>query len=179
MGICIALQCVKETRTPGSDLCGMHYFRLRRSGSLELTVRDPKPRADLKGRRFGTLTVIGYRAGGWLLECDCGVARTARSFELNNGLAVGCANIRAHRLTISYEAAHDRCRADRGSAADHRCIDCAASAQHWSYNHDDPQELTSSARRTRGLPYSNDPAHYSPRCARCHKHFDLAYLGLT
>ena len=30
MGICIALQCVKETRTPGSDLCGMHYFRLRR-----------------------------------------------------------------------------------------------------------------------------------------------------
>ncbi|MGO4984788.1 hypothetical protein [Collinsella sp. Sow4_E3] len=45
-----------------------------------------------------------------------------------------------------------------------------ATASSWSYAHTDANELTCGTRKS---PYSLDPTHYEPRCASCHKRFDL------
>ncbi len=70
---------------------------------------------------------------------------------------------------IGYSGAHRRVTAQRGHANTHRCSDCGQPARHWSYDHTDPDEQ----RTQNGWPYSVDPWHYSPRCASCHKRFDL------
>jgi ribosomal protein L32 len=57
-------------------------------------------------------------------------------------------------------------------AAHHLCADCGTRAQHWSYDHNDTEEI----RDDMGLPYGSDASHYSPRCVSCHKRFDLAML---
>lgn len=72
------------------------------------------------------------------------------------------------RDDATYRAAHARTTRDRGPARTHRCIDCGGQAHHWSYRHDDPNEMTSPG----GQPYSLDPGHYDPRCAPCHARFD-------
>lgn len=70
-----------------------------------------------------------------------------------------------------YRAAHSRLTKSKGRAADHRCVDCGQGADHWSYNHLDPEPLYSEI----GLPYSMDADCYEPRCRRCHKAFDAAH----
>lgn len=73
-----------------------------------------------------------------------------------------------HKVDAGYRAAHSRVSRDRGRAATHQCIDCGVQAQHWSYRHDDPDEMTS----PRGQSYSLSPTHYDPRCSPCHAVFD-------
>ncbi len=72
-----------------------------------------------------------------------------------------------------YRAAHGRITRARGRASERQCIDCHARAHHWSYRHDDPDELTS----PNGQPYSLDPEHYDPRCVPCHATFDGTGAG--
>lgn len=69
---------------------------------------------------------------------------------------------------IGYSGAHMRIRAERGRADGHDCVGCGEQAMHWSYNHDDPNGLSSKYGS-----YSPDPQHYSPRCVSCHKVYDL------
>lgn len=76
--------------------------------------------------------------------------------------------IDTRRDDAGYRAAHGRITKDRGRARTYRCIDCGRRADHWSYRHDDPDELVSPT----GQPYSLDPTHYDPRCAPCHAIFD-------
>ncbi|WP_292988369.1 hypothetical protein [Mycobacterium sp.] len=73
--------------------------------------------------------------------------------------------------STSYAATHARLTHRRGRARRQRCIDCGAPARHWSYDHQDPNELTSPA----GLEYSLDLDHYEPRCQPCHQTFDARY----
>jgi hypothetical protein len=47
---------------------------------------------------------------------------------------------------------------------------CGKTAQHWAYDHLDPDELVSE----RGYPYSLDPCHYFPTCVADHKAWDLS-----
>ncbi|QBP30215.1 hypothetical protein KDW77_gp01 [Mycobacterium phage Pinnie] len=136
-------------------------------------------RVDMTGQRFGTLTVVKPGAPRhWICLCDCGRTREIRRRELlRYGAKSSCGDTRAHWRAdvVTYIGAHDRCRRDRGPAKSHQCVDCGGPARHWSYNHDDPNELVGpQGRGTTAYPYSLDPAHYSPRCSSCHTLFDAA-----
>lgn len=136
---------------------------------------------DITGQRFGTL-VVQHRDGmHWVCQCDCGKTRHASAGELNRtGDSNTCGDRTLHYRTddAGYTAAHARCKKDRGPIATHSCVDCGTQAQHWSYNHTDPDErLGTSGRSLEPVPYSLDPNHYSPRCVPCHKRFDLGHLA--
>lgn len=66
----------------------------------------------------------------------------------------------------SYWGMHRRVRALRGSAPEHRCAECGASAAVWSYAGGDPDERRDPAR---GRRYSLDPGRYRARCRSCHR----------
>ena len=138
----------------------------------------PRPRSsrcvNMAGQRVGTLTVTAERRGKfWVCVCDCGRTRDVRRRELlRYGDRNTCGDSRTHRRAdvVSYGGAHDRLDRDHGLAKTHQCVDCNGPAAHWSYDHADPDELTS----PEGYPYSLDAGHYEPRCSSCHARFDAA-----
>lgn len=71
----------------------------------------------------------------------------------------------------TYEAMHSRLNYRKGLARRQPCIDCGEPARQWSYDHLDPNELTSPS----GLEYSTDPDRYQPRCRPCHHKLDADY----
>lgn len=81
-------------------------------------------------------------------------------------------------VPIGYRAAHARVTAARGQASQWPCEDCMQPAEHWSYNHADPDELHATDRANLGAAYSLDPGHYSPRCRGCHTAYDKAQARL-
>jgi hypothetical protein len=62
--------------------------------------------------------------------------------------------------------------AARGKAAEHRCPECGAPADVWSYDNSDPRELTDPAT---GSAYSPDPARYQPKCRSDQRRADWAH----
>ena len=69
---------------------------------------------------------------------------------------------------VRYRAAHWRTQVDRGAATGYPCTDCGRQAEHWSYDHTDPDERTSDT----GQAYSLDVSRYEPRCRPCHAVYD-------
>lgn len=69
---------------------------------------------------------------------------------------------------VTYKHAHVRVRIAKGKAAAHECR-CGQQGKFWAYQHTDPQAL----HDDKGRPYSMDPEHYAPMCARCHRQFDI------
>lgn len=67
----------------------------------------------------------------------------------------------------TYNASHLRVKAAKGRAADQLCDHCGQPAQHWAYDHKDPDEKIAPEG-----PYSPDPEHYLPLCVPCHSVFD-------
>lgn len=89
-----------------------------RAGTLEsATMRksnNPKGRipANLKGRRFGKLTVVGYAGcSKWNCKCECGKFTTTATSNLNNGHSKSCGCLVAeasrgrttHGHTVNYK----------------------------------------------------------------------------
>jgi hypothetical protein len=70
---------------------------------------------------------------------------------------------------IGLAAAHDRVRALRGYAREHKCVECGGQARDWALSHD--VEETCVAPRT-GRLYSLNIDDYMPMCRRCHVHYD-------
>lgn len=68
---------------------------------------------------------------------------------------------------IGYTGVHERVRRSRGAARRHRCA-CGATAAHWAYDHEDPEQLVDD----RGRPYSPRIEHYVPMCQSCHQKQD-------
>lgn len=149
-------------------------------GDRETQARVQRERlVDIQGQRFGSLVVVERVGHQWRCACDCGGERLVNAGDLNRyGDANTCGDRRIHRRTevAGYTAAHQRCRSDRGRVQLHDCIDCGRSAQHWSYNHDDPDERLAIGLSANPVAYSLKPEHYSPRCVRCHKRFDLGRI---
>lgn len=174
---CSVNGCNEPVKRPTTGLCYGHYMKNWRYGTPTPVHR---PRVKMKaGTRFGALVARTHLgAGAWLCECDCGRSRVAKSGELNRGSAITCGDRAVHYRQdyVVYYTAHDRVRSDRGKAGDYRCIDCGAQADHWSYNHQDPNELYSDSPSSLGAPYSLDVDNYDPRCITCHRRFDLAYI---
>lgn len=152
---------------------------------------------DLAGAQFGRLTVLGRtfdyvspsgnRKPRWRCECHCGGTIVALSDNLRAGRTTSCGCFRrettaannANKLlaTPSYQCMHGRICRDRGRAADNHCVDCGSPADEWSYDHRDPNELHQSLNvwhmGERMVAYSASVDHYVPRCAGCHRSFDI------
>lgn len=179
--------CQNPARSRIATMCPKHYHRMYRYGTLDKLTdlrREgliPRNRDDITGLRFGTLTVKRPTDTGWDCLCDCGNRTEKRTGDLKRTLDASTCGTKANHLapTVEYSGAHSRHRSSLGRARDHRCTDCQAPASHWSYNHDDPDELISTATRTHGIAYSLKAEHYSPRCVPCHKRFDLDRLDGT
>lgn len=69
-------------------------------------------------------------------------------------------------LRPGYQARHLRL----GRAADRLCVDCQKPAEEWSYVGGCPQELHDKNHQS---PYCLHDDHYSPRCRRCRRRYDL------
>jgi hypothetical protein len=167
---CSLTDCRKATYRK-SDMCCSHYMKNWRYGDPHF--KQTIAHADLTGQRFGTLTAVRWANNRWQCQCDCGATKVVRTGDLKRGTVSTCGNhAEHHRLpVVGYGAVHARITTDQGKASARTCIDCGTQAEHWSYNHDDPNEMTED-----GLPYSLSAQHYSPRCVPCHKAFDLVHL---
>lgn len=167
---CSVDECGKPVKRKG--FCYGHYMKQWRYGTP--TPVHPSTVVDIKGRRFGSLVVMHRGDGHWVCRCDCGAGATVRAGDLNRGTTTSCGDRRLHRRQdfVEYWGAHDRVYEDRGPASEQQCVDCDRRAEHWSYDHADPDELVSHSPRSAGAPYSLDPMHYAPRCVPCHWAFD-------
>lgn len=167
--------CEKPVRGR-SCWCYGHYMKNWRYGTP--TPEHPSRVVDIIGARYGTLVVVERVDQKWLCECDCGRSRVASAGELNRtGNANTCGHRPAHRANApTYAAAHERLRTDLGSASSHQCTDCGETAYHWSYDHDDPNEMYERIGTTL-IAYSPIQSHYAPRCVPCHKRYDLGHLN--
>lgn len=80
---------------------------------------------------------------------------------------------------VTYNGAHRRVKDTRGPASAHNCAECSAPAEHWAYDHEDPNELWGTTNRGRRAPFSGDPNRYRPMCRSCHARFDAAPRGVS
>lgn len=75
----------------------------------------------------------------------------------------------------SYNAVHVRLYRTRGPAKTYTCP-CGKPAEEWSYDGDDPNEVTGTVRGWNGkvheVTYSLDFDHYTARCKSCHVRLD-------
>lgn len=215
--------CDKPRRSSRTDVCEMHYYRHRRTGSYDLLPRpvyvppvcQVDGCADRACRHAAGLHVCREHARRWgrsgrfhkirltqpprtrrstcIIEgCDDaddgphGYCKRHKTRLDRHGDALTCIQPSERRVPCgvdnanwtgdqaSYPAVHQRLHYQRGSARDHPCVDCGQRAAHWSYDHADPNERSTSAG-----PYSVDLAHYQPRCVSCHKRFDLSFKKTT
>jgi hypothetical protein len=172
---CQLADCTKPVKRKG--LCYGHYMKAWRYGTP--TPEHPARFEDLTGRRFGTLVALERVNNRWRCACDCGASSVVRVGDLNRGTTSNCGDRAEHRRRddIVYATAHDRVRSDKGRVQDYPCIGCGNLADHWSYNHDDPDELHQEGLSAHPVAYSVKPEHYSPRCVTCHRRFDVAHAN--
>lgn len=175
--VCKVAGCASPIKR--QELCYAHYMKNWRYGTPTPTF-EPR-HAKLAGKRYGTLTVIERRGLKWLCHCDCGETRSASTGELNREGDRNTCGVAGKHLAevVGYTAAHDRVRRDRGSADRHACRDCGRTAKHWSYTHDDPNELVAYGLSRSPIAYSTTPDFYVARCVPCHKKHDLGIKNAT
>ena len=163
---CSVEGCSRPVRSRYADLCNTHYFRKRRTGSTGTAeVWDRKRRGcsvegcsePHYGLGFCFTHYRHNRKGGSPDHVGQIVRRGS-----DNGVWRG--------NSVGYTSAHQRVYRARGAARDQTCP-CGSQAAHWSYNHDDPNEIEG-ITRGRTVRYSGDPSHYTARCVSCHKLFD-------
>lgn len=180
--------CGEMTTVLGFALRGSHT---RSCGCLQREhARSGRARMlDLTGQTFGRLAVVARASrGSWLCRCACGTETEVRTNKLTGGWTRSCGCLAreevinrnrsrkgeprpsARRSDAGYSAAHHRIYRAMGKASDCTCVNCGNGAAHWSYTHDDPNELLDD----RGRSYSLSPSHYVPRCVPCHKRYDAS-----
>lgn len=194
--VCAIEDCDRTTQARG--LCSKHYHRLRRRGELEV-IRPQRKSCGICIIEGCDSVDMGPH--GW---CFSHYGRFKRhgdplkgepSPRKSRGICIieGCDTIDSgpHGLCqkhhyrvekhgdphvtvlggndIGYCGVHDRLTARYGPARDYSCIDCGHRADHWSYDNDDPD-----SKIEHGMVYSVKLECYSPRCASCHKLFDLS-----
>jgi hypothetical protein len=168
---CAAPDCESLARSSGALYCEKHYARMRRNGHLDRRLHYNAP-----GSMCcidGCSTPAGERG-----MCDKHATRLRRHGDPDVCIQpddrkklLGPDHPAWTGDAVTYDGAHGRVYALKGSASNYSCVDCGMSAKHWSYDHADPDE-----RPGPPAPYSVNPDHYTPRCVACHKRFDLDYL---
>lgn len=161
---CVVEGCGGTPRSTHSEYCEMHYGRIRRRGNLDAPPRVEGP-CKIDGCQNPRERLDGYCRMHYLRIQKRGDPSWEYAGENNH-------NWTGEEATST--ALHQRIRKRRGKATSWGCVDCARPAQHWSYDHLDPEEQVDPEKG----PYSLDMDHYFPRCCSCHKRFDMAYLAL-
>ena len=172
MTVCTVDDCGKPRRSPGCLYCNTHYFRLRRTGTLAARPWHRRTVCSVEGceKPEQRLTMCSKHAqrqdrhGSPLISIPHADRALPRG-EAHPGWAGN---------RVGYTSAHQRVYRVRGPASGNRCVDCGHPARHWSYDHEDPEEITT----PQGYRYSGDPEHYVPRCVPCHTRGDMAFRRL-
>lgn len=168
---CMADGCDKPPRSKRSPHCEAHYYRMRRRGTLELV----KPQRERRG--ICTVDGCGNTDCGLHGLCDKHYARSVRNGHplvlRGPNIMRGPDNPHWTGDDATYSALHQRVKKERGRPSQHQCVDCGRQAQHWSYNHEDPNEKFEEGKGA----YSLDIYCYDTRCVSCHKQFDLEIIG--
>ncbi|MCW2165378.1 hypothetical protein B0I12_002533 [Microbacterium hydrothermale] len=162
--VCIVTECGRPARTLNRTLCTTHYNRTKTGQSLDAPVRAFR-RQSGPCRAEGCDRVDSGSHG----YCNTHILRLRRHGSLELPPYRKADHPRWTGSEATYSAVHQRLRQEKGRADQHQCIDCSKVAHHWSYTHDDPNE-----RAGQFGAYSVDLSRYVPRCASCHKRFDMA-----
>ena len=169
---CAVEGCARSPRTGRAAYCEMHYTRLLRTGET-----GPPETIQRQHAGTGLCTISGCTCSarnGSSPYCGVHYGRLRRSgTPEGTGLPRGENHWAWTGDDATYNAAHLRVRAKRGTPSAYQCVDCGNHAYHWSYDRTDPAERISDA----GSPYSLDVNRYAPRCTSCHKKFDCAALS--
>lgn len=146
-------------------LCNTHYRRWKRTGTTDDPQPKVKPRCAVAhcerthfGHGYCQLHYYRLRMNGDPLQTRPPGAQAGSDHHLWQG------------ASITYRGLHLRLNRRRGRARTHRCVDCGQQAEHWAYNHKDPNPIVDDKGRT----YSPDIHHYDPRCVTCHHAYDHA-----
>lgn len=168
-GECIVEGCTGASTRLKGKYCEKHYYRLRRTGSLEVT----HPQREHRG--ICTYPGCDRKDRGPRGYCDLHQGRIDRHGDPNIVLPSGRLSGSQHPMfkgeDVGYSGIHMRIKAERGSASNYPCVECGESASHWSYDHVDKAE-----RMSPEGAYSIDLEHYQPRCVSCHKTYDLQFV---
>lgn len=167
--ICTISTCAKAATRVRRTICEMHYYRLRRNGTLSAqTQRQQRGNCIHAG-----CDTVDAGPHGYCAKHHTRIVRHGSpDAVLPPGSPAGESHPSRRGERIKIKAAHERVKAAKGRAAEHDCTDCGGPALHWSYNHLDPHELRDPVS---GAPYSPRPEYYEPRCVSCHKRFDLRH----
>lgn len=171
---CAVTDCERPAVSWAVDkhVCVMHWKRWKRRGTFEQTRKWSPPNPNRRPCAAEGCNETEDGACGYCKRHDSRIRRNGEPYsyvhQRDRNLARGERNINWTGESATYTAMHQRVRAARGRARIHACIDCGATAAHWSYNRSDPQERSSEFG-----PYSIDIAQYVPRCVKCHKQFDM------
>jgi hypothetical protein len=140
-------------------LCAMHYRRWRIHGDLGSTEK-------LCQRNPAQCTVDDCtrtpKARGL---CEMHYVRQWKHGDPNR-VDQTSGNFRGDN--IGYTGIHMRVRSLCGPATQHRCRHCGDGAEHWAYDHGDPNAHRDDAGRL----YSTETSHYMPLCVPCHRELD-------
>jgi hypothetical protein len=157
--------------------CKAHYSRWLRSHSIsEQPIRTPNAE-----RR--ECEVDGCDRTGRLKRGMCGLHY--KRFQRRGDPLVGGPTPRPYGTrgggrkpssdgSVGYSGIHSRVVRERGPASGHACWSCGQPAEHWAYDHEDPDARIDA----RDGAYSQSIDHYYPMCQKCHVRFD-AYPGMS
>lgn len=154
MKICTVEGCTRPVHA--QSMCKAHYQRWRRHEDVtaDQPVRKAQPRIS------DTCSVDG---------CDRaihakGLCQTHYRRQLKHGVPLA-GRLIAEPVIHTYNAAHRWVTQVNGPANIHSCVGCGQSAEQWTYDNGDPEEMLDK----RGSRYSTDPNHYQPMCLSCTK----------
>ena len=150
---CAIAGCEKPRH--GNVYCTEHHTRWKRTGD-PLTPLKRQP-------NVGNCTVKGCdqpsRKTGW---CASHYAQWKRYGEVKPFIYKWGEGL--------YAPMHALLARQMGSARTFPCVECGTQADEWSYNYDDPDEITDETHS--GCVFSRKLESYSPRCIPCHRKFD-------
>jgi hypothetical protein len=147
-------------------MCNLHYRRWKKYGDPSIT----KYNRGHHGVCSDPECQEPYRAKGF---CDMHYQRWVKHGDPSVSL---CDQSNRGTDNVGYTAAHIRIYQVKGKASQHQCVDCGDRADHWSYNHQDPDEKDHLVKGI-WIPYSINMDFYEPRCVACHNQFDRDILN--
>lgn len=172
-GVCSMVGCTRPHY--GNSLCQMHWNRMDRHG-------DAGPADYIRPPYAPTCKVDGCNEK----HCSKGYCNTHYRRQLKRGTTdpiertypLGTEHHNWVKVP-SYPLMHRRIDRKRGVAATHRCVRCGERALQWSYDHMDPNELTSLDGLSAGCVYSLNIDRYQAMCRSCHAADDSAHRRET